>query len=347
MGIIGRNGAGKSTLLKILSRITEPSKGRYEIFGRVSSLLEVGTGFHAELTGRENVYLNGTILGMKRSEVKAKFDEIIAFSGVEQFIDTPVKHYSSGMQVRLAFAVAAHLEPEILIIDEVLAVGDSVFQAKCIDKMTEVAQSGRTILFVSHNMGTVKQLCNRAVMIQQGRVSGDGTVAEIVDRYLHTEFLEGETVDLDRVPRKKYAGELQYRQLQFGSHPLRFGERIEMAIQLISRKPKHFKDLDFGIAIKDKHGNTLMHVSNRFIHTYADHHDDTSEYVFAIENVLKPGVYYITLFLRVADVIQDWLPDIIKLEVQDGNPYRFKDTSQIMGAILPEFSLQIKQAQLS
>ena len=186
VGIIGRNGAGKSTLLKILSRITEPTKGRFEIFGRVSSLLEVGTGFHPELTGRENVYLNGTILGMKRREVKAKFDEIVAFSGVEKFIDTPVKHYSSGMQVRLAFAVAAHLEPEILIIDEVLAVGDAEFQKKCLGKMEDVTGEGRTVLFVSHNMGAVQKLCSRGIFLSGGNKVMDDSIREVVVSYLES-----------------------------------------------------------------------------------------------------------------------------------------------------------------
>ena len=184
VGIIGRNGAGKSTLLKILSRITEPTTGRFEVFGRVSSLLEVGTGFHPELTGRENVYLNGTILGMKRREVRAKFDEIVAFSGVEKFIDTPVKHYSSGMQVRLAFAVAAHLEPEILIIDEVLAVGDAEFQKKCLGKMEDVTGEGRTVLFVSHDMNAIQRLCSHGILLKAGGVEKDGFSTDVVDYYL-------------------------------------------------------------------------------------------------------------------------------------------------------------------
>lgn len=185
VGIIGRNGAGKSTLLKILSRITEPSKGRFEINGRVSSLLEVGTGFHPELSGRENIYLNGTILGMKRSEIRAKFDEIVAFSGVEKFIDTPVKHYSSGMKVRLAFSVAAHLEPEILIIDEVLAVGDAEFQKKCLGKMDEVSKSeGKTILFVSHHMGSIQKLCHKALWINEGSIVFSGTVNDSISKYI-------------------------------------------------------------------------------------------------------------------------------------------------------------------
>jgi lipopolysaccharide transport system ATP-binding protein len=184
VGIIGRNGAGKSTLLKVLSRITEPSKGRVEITGRVASLLEVGTGFHPELTGRENIYLNGAILGMGRAEIKQKFDEIVDFSGVENFLDTPVKRYSSGMYVRLAFAVAAHLEPEIMIIDEVLAVGDAAFQKKCLGKMNEVSKSGRTILFVSHNLSAVETLCNRAVVLNHGEVMFRGNATDGIRYYI-------------------------------------------------------------------------------------------------------------------------------------------------------------------
>jgi len=183
VGIIGRNGAGKSTLLKILSRITEPTEGRVRIRGRVASLLEVGTGFHPELTGRENIFLNGAILGMSRNEIRRKFDEIVDFSGVEKFIDTPVKRYSSGMHVRLAFAVAAHLEPEILIIDEVLAVGDADFQRKCLGKMGEVAQGGRTVLFVSHQINSVRALCNKGVFLFAGSVAMIGPIESVIYSY--------------------------------------------------------------------------------------------------------------------------------------------------------------------
>lgn len=184
VGIVGRNGAGKSTLLKILSRITEPTSGRAILRGRVVSLLEVGTGFHPELSGRENIFLNGAILGMKRAEIAAKFDEIVAFAEVGPFLDTPVKRYSSGMYVRLAFAVAAHLEPEILVVDEVLAVGDAAFQKKCLGKMSDVARAGRTVLFVSHNMQALQSLCSRAVHLEQGRVAAIGTAQAIVAEYL-------------------------------------------------------------------------------------------------------------------------------------------------------------------
>jgi lipopolysaccharide transport system ATP-binding protein len=184
LGIIGHNGAGKSTLLKILSRITEPSEGFVDIYGRVGALLEVGTGFHPELTGRENVYLNAAILGMKRHEIDRKFDEIVDFAGVEKFIDTPVKHYSSGMGLRLGFAVAAHLEPEILVVDEVLAVGDAAFQKKCLGKMSEVAGEGRTVLFVSHNMGAVRHLCSKGLILRSGNLLDSGDVDTVINKYL-------------------------------------------------------------------------------------------------------------------------------------------------------------------
>jgi lipopolysaccharide transport system ATP-binding protein len=184
LGVVGPNGAGKTTLLRILSKITHPTEGRAELYGRVGSLLEVGTGFHPELTGRENVFLNGAILGMPRKEIARKYDEIVAFSEIPDFMETPVKHYSSGMRVRLAFSVAAHLEPEILFIDEVLAVGDAAFQQKCLGKMEEVAGAGRTVLFVSHNMGMITSLCTRAILMEHGRITRDGNPQEVVEAYL-------------------------------------------------------------------------------------------------------------------------------------------------------------------
>jgi lipopolysaccharide transport system ATP-binding protein len=203
VGIIGRNGAGKSTLLKILSRITEPTSGRAEIYGRVGTLLEVGTGFHPELTGRDNVYLSGVILGMKQNEIAARFDEIVAFSGIGKFIDTPVKRYSSGMYVRLAFAVAAHLESEVLIVDEVLAVGDGDFQKRCISKMQELGKEGRTVLFVSHSLPTITRLCRRAILLDKGRLIADGPTGEVVSTYLHAGIHASgakEWIDRDSAP---------------------------------------------------------------------------------------------------------------------------------------------------
>jgi len=187
LGIIGSNGSGKSTLLKIMSGITEPTEGKIEIYGRIGSLLEVGTGFHHELTGRENIYLNGAILGMRRQEIDRKFDEIVDFSGIEEFLDTPVKFYSSGMRVRLGFSVAAHLEPEMLLLDEVLAVGDATFQKKCLGKLDNVATSeGRTVLFVSHDMAAIQSLCKRAILIEDGRIVADGPTGDVVDQYLRS-----------------------------------------------------------------------------------------------------------------------------------------------------------------
>jgi len=199
MGIIGRNGAGKSTLLKILSRITEPTAGRIELRGRIGSLLEVGTGFHPELSGRENIYLNGAILGMRRAEIARKFDEIVAFSEIDKFLDTPVKRYSSGMYVRLAFAVAAHLEPEILLVDEVLAVGDAAFQKKCLGKMGDVAKEGRTVLFVSHNMTAVRNICNKAVWLHQGRVQQIGDIVPVTEQYFRQSQAAGATATIEQV----------------------------------------------------------------------------------------------------------------------------------------------------
>lgn len=204
VGFIGRNGAGKSTLLKILSRITEPTEGSALMYGRCGSLLEVGTGFHPELTGRENIYLNGAILGMSRAEIQKKFDEIVDFSGIEQFLDTPVKRYSSGMYVRLAFSVAAHLDPEIMIVDEVLAVGDAEFQAKCLGKMGDIASEGRTVLFVSHNMSAIERLCSRALLLDHGRIVDDGPVSEVGGRYLKRDtdtMAERRWPDADKAPQ--------------------------------------------------------------------------------------------------------------------------------------------------
>ncbi|HEX4667115.1 MAG TPA: ABC transporter ATP-binding protein [Chthoniobacterales bacterium] len=205
VGVIGQNGAGKSTLLKILSRITEPTRGEAVLRGRPASLLEVGTGFHPDLSGRENIFLNGAILGMRRHEIRAKFDEIVAFAEVEEFIDTPVKRYSSGMYVRLAFAVAAHLEPEILLVDEVLAVGDAAFQKKCLGKMGEVAREGRTILFVSHNMASILALCERVVLLKKGKLLGNGPTQEVVRDYLKS-TIEEEIVDLEQRSDRKGDG---------------------------------------------------------------------------------------------------------------------------------------------
>ena len=274
VGIIGKNGAGKSTLLKILSRITQPTNGRIEINGRVSSLLEVGTGFHPELTGKENVFLNGTILGMKRVEIKAKFDEIVAFSGVEKFINTPVKHYSSGMYVRLAFAVAAHLEPEILIVDEVLAVGDAEFQKRCLGKMEDVSKNeGRTILFVSHNMQAINVLCQNGLLLEEGKLEASGSIKSVINRYnsvfykISTEWngCEGEeNVKLLKTWVKPL------KDGYFTDNPIEVGMRIEVL--------KTFSNFVVGFHLLSEHDDILAYV----VHDdYKNHH----------EEVIKPGIY--------------------------------------------------------
>src|SRR5947207_13581074 len=219
LGIVGRNGAGKTTLLKILSRITEPTDGEARIRGRVGSLLEVGTGFHGDLTGRENIYLNGAILGMRRREIQSRFEEIVSFAEVERFIDTPVKRYSSGMYLRLAFAVAAHLEPDILIVDEVLAVGDASFQRKCLGKMGEVSNEGRTVVFVSHNMAAVRSLTSKAVWLDHGRVAADGPTGEVVSAYLASTIDEEVSgiVDLTENASRRQVGKFTAGRVRFTS----------------------------------------------------------------------------------------------------------------------------------
>jgi len=236
VGVIGRNGAGKSTLLKILSRITEPTEGYAEIHGRVGSLLEVGTGFHPELTGRENIYLNGAILGMKKREIERKFDEIVAFAEVEKFIDTPVKHYSSGMYVRLAFAVAAHLEPEILLVDEVLAVGDAAFQKKCLGKMGDVAKEGRTVLFVSHNMGAISSLCNKTIYLADGQIRATGPTEKIVTDYL-SEVFQDRIESLEQARLAGYGQHVRLSDVRLLSNDgsnLLFGQPIKYALTIES-----------------------------------------------------------------------------------------------------------------
>ncbi len=277
VGIVGRNGAGKSTLLKILSRITEPTSGRAILRGRLASLLEVGTGFHPDLTGRENVFLNGTILGMKRWEITAKFDEIVAFAEIEHFIDTPVKHYSSGMFVRLAFAVAAHLEPEILFIDEVLAVGDAGFQKKCLGKMGEVAtQHGRTVFFVSHNMGAVRALCEHAILIENGRATMDGPPAEIISRYLASTVPDEVAGELDWTGRDDAPScdDVEYIRLRLldrsGTVTTTFEPDQPIAIEINYRVKRRLRGVRFDVAFTTQEGELAFiatdHQFQREIH---------------------------------------------------------------------------------
>lgn len=311
IGIVGRNGAGKSTLLKILSRITEPDEGWADIHGRVGSLLEVGTGFHPELTGRENIYLNGAIIGMRRAEIERKFDEIVAFSEVEKFIDTPVKHYSSGMYLRLAFAVAAHLEPEILLVDEVLAVGDAAFQKKCLGKMGSVAQEGRTVLFVSHNMAAVTQLCQRAVWLSEGQVRMIGPATEVVSAYLSA-GTSGHATWVNHEPPS--AG----LEVQFQSASLRGADRqptmltdfdrpFQIEIGYEVRLPA--RDLSLCCQIFDTQGNLVFETIDTDMPHLKGQVREPGRYRAQVEvtaPLLKPGRYHVTLvsFIEHIKIIQ-------------------------------------------
>ena len=282
IGVIGRNGAGKSTLIKLLSRITEPTTGRFEVEGRVASLLEVGTGFHPELTGRENVFLNGAILGMSRAEIRKKFDEIVAFAEVEKFLDTPVKRYSSGMYMRLAFAVAAHLEPEILIVDEVLSVGDAEFQKKCLGRMQSVAQDeGRTVLFVSHNLQAIRQLCERVLLLRQGQVAFVGEPHTGINRYLNQNAEDhSATLDLSSYPRAREPEGARLLSLRFlddeGRPALRIASPGSLVVEVRFRADQPQKRLDVPMAVMHAEGLRV------FSETYADQHGKLN---------LEPGEY--------------------------------------------------------
>jgi lipopolysaccharide transport system ATP-binding protein len=255
MGIVGRNGAGKSTLLKVLSRITDPTEGRIEMRGRSASLLEVGTGFHPELTGRENIYLNGTILGMRKREIDRKFDQIVAFAEIERFIDTPVKRYSSGMYVRLAFGVAAHLDPEILIVDEVLAVGDAEFQKKCLTKMSDVASEGRTVLFVSHNMAAIKAICTTGLLLKRGHAAARGPISEIVDAYVKSAATTSETQLTFPI---RADGRPQFARISTSTPRIEYGETLEIDVELASAIPT---SAAVEIEVHDERGVPIAYVS--------------------------------------------------------------------------------------
>ncbi len=327
IGIIGRNGAGKSTLLKILSRIVAPTKGRITIEGRVASLLEVGTGFHPELTGRENIFLNGSILGMGKSEIKSKFDEIVAFSEVEKFLDTPVKRYSSGMYVRLAFAVAAHLEPEILIVDEVLAVGDAEFQKKCLGKMKDISGEGRTVLFVSHNMAAIQNLCDKAMYLKKGEVQLIGKSDAVVSTYLKS-AAEISTVRID--DRNDRQGEGNIRMLHFEF----LNPQLEPLIELITGQPLVCK-IDFetkqgvnlqnvtaAIAIYGDDGILYTVLGNEFSSSPFSSIPSKGSFHCIIEKLpLMSGRYTINLAISQNGILQDWIQEAVSFDVENGDFY--------------------------
>jgi len=322
VGIIGRNGAGKSTLLKILSRITKPTRGHAKIHGRVGSLLEVGTGFHPELTGRENIYLNAAILGMRKAEVAEKFDEIVAFAEVEKFIDTPVKRYSSGMYVRLAFAVAAHLEPEILVIDEVLAVGDAAFQKKCLGKIGEVAHGGRTVLFVSHNMGAIRSLCTEVIWLNEGSIVEGGPSATIVERYLRSTIKQsGSLIDLGAAPRQDGLGSrLKIQNIEFNDgSPIFHGEPLKVRIEFETAIA--LKNVAFGFGFSSAEGIRVMTVDSDLLDGQRDLPESLSGIVEA--NIpqlqLQPDRYSLDVAARAGNNSGlDYLPGCAQLEVLPG-----------------------------
>lgn len=342
IGIIGRNGAGKSTLLKILSRITKPTSGKVILKGRVGSLLEVGTGFHPELTGRENIYLNGAILGMRRSEINQKFDAIVEFTGLEQFLDTPVKRYSSGMYTRLAFSVAAHLEPEILLVDEVLAVGDIAFQKKCLGKMDEVARQGRTVLFVSHNLAAIQQLCNRGLLLHEGRLVCQGPMLQVVREYIGSMDTHGRSVEI--TPSDHTTGTngilVESATLMNGvgdSFMVPWKQPIHISIDIQVMRPT--KNVSFGIGIMTMDGVAVMTV-----------HDTDNDDVLTslapgryqvdvvLDNPLRLGVY--NLILGAHDAVSRssifYIPNAIRLEITNplsgDEDYRENNTGLINGS---------------
>jgi lipopolysaccharide transport system ATP-binding protein len=325
VGIIGRNGAGKSTLLKILSRITEPTTGFADIHGRVGSLLEVGTGFHGELTGRENIYLNGAILGMKKAEIDHKFDEIVGFSEVENFIDTPVKRYSSGMYIRLGFAVAAHLEPEILIVDEVLAVGDVAFQKKCLGKMSGMANQGRTVLFVSHNMSAVQALCNRGFYLSEGRVASDTSILEAVRSY---------SSDVRGVSSQSLAGRTDRRgwgQLRFTDHWIenREGKRIDNILVgedvqfcFAYKATQSLRRVHVAFNLQDQIGDPIVNFNTGTVGQDFDEVPEQGIFVCEIKKFpLRALRYDGNVYCEVQKAIADWVHSAFAVDVVEGDFY--------------------------
>jgi lipopolysaccharide transport system ATP-binding protein len=328
LGVIGRNGSGKSTLLKILSRITEPTEGRAEIQGRVGSLLEVGTGFHLELTGRENIYLNGAILGMRRAEINRNFDEIVAFAETDRFIDTPVKHYSSGMYMRLAFAVAAHLQTDILLIDEVLAVGDVAFQKRCLGKIGHMARAGRTVLFVSHDLEAVQRLCTRCLLLDHGRVIDQGSAEAMVARYLSTVAVQGrpnEWLDLHAVDRVGN-GAARFIAVRYGSTDPSVGyqpyTRGPLEFSFVIRTDATCEVGGLAVTISDQLGTRLLNADLETLDRVVTLRPGTHRVQLRIDQLLlNPGVYRLSFWLadrgngRYRDGVYDYLESVCEMEV--------------------------------
>lgn len=325
VGIIGRNGAGKSTLLKILSKITEPTSGRIELKGRVGSLLEVGTGFHPELTGHENVYLYGAILGMDRWEISRKFDDIIAFAELEKFIDTPVKRYSSGMYMRLAFAVAAHLEPEILLVDEVLAVGDAQFQKKCLGKMEDVSNEGRTVLFVSHNMAALQNICQRAIVLNFGSITKDDTVNESISHYLNSVTVNAAT-ELEKRKDRQGNQSVKFTAFQltdFDGNSINnaySGQDIALQFNYKCLDHENISNIQIDIGIHGKFDENLFHLSTKTVDTNIKGLHKEGKFICKIPNLpLQPGIYSFNLFCLASGIVADWVKNAGMINVEAGD----------------------------
>jgi lipopolysaccharide transport system ATP-binding protein len=328
LGIIGKNGAGKSTLLKILSRVTIPTTGEIKTRGRIASLLEVGTGFHPELTGRENIYLNGAILGMTKAEIKAKEEEIISFSGCQMYVDTPVKRYSSGMTVRLAFAVAAHLEPDILVVDEVLAVGDAEFQKKAIGKMQEISQGeGRTVLFVSHNMASIQNLCTRVMLLSNGKVDTIGTTENVINYYLKK--FRDEEVNNDLATRKDRQGNgiLQFMDYWIENIKneaislLSSGMSFKIVLKIKNNSSEMINNIRVSIGIDDNQARRITVLGNDLSgQTISFQPNETKDVTIMIpENPFQAGFYYFTLFSSIENSISDWIINAGSFQVEQGD----------------------------
>jgi ABC-type polysaccharide/polyol phosphate transport system ATPase subunit len=349
IGIIGQNGAGKSTLLKILSRITDPTSGRATLYGRVGSLLEVGTGFHPELTGRENIFFNGAILGMSRQEINRKFDEIVAFSEIEKFLDTPVKRYSSGMYTRLAFAVAAHLEPEILLVDEVLAVGDANFQKKCLGKMDDISRQGRTILFVSHNMNAVQHLCPRSILLQNGYIRYDGKTSEAISQYLSSGLYfsqPNEWINLaDNRPQELM--DIKFLKIKYSSNNSIVGGKIypegpfECQVQIYAASSRSIGSI--AVTLYDVYGTKLVNADILSKGQVINLHQGINHILFEIKQLyLNPGVYVIGLWVaNPAGEVYDHIPSAVKLEVMDFDIEKFSSRIKADGTVPCEFMVKI------
>jgi lipopolysaccharide transport system ATP-binding protein len=351
VGIIGRNGAGKSTLLKILSKITEPTEGRVELRGRVGSLLEVGTGFHPELTGHENIYLYGAILGMDRWEVTRKFDEIVAFAEIEKFIDTPVKRYSSGMYTRLAFAVAAHLEPEILLVDEVLAVGDVVFQKKCLGKMDDVSKEGRTVLFVSHNMAAISNLCQKGILLDNGKIICQGNVNNVVNDYINLSktpsFLPSIKSRSDRKGdgKLKFVGLFAQTRLRSNTKTLFSGEEVKFIAEYESNKGMPLRNVSVSIPFYNLMGQHMFMCWTRVANLDFEKIPPQGRFIIRIPKLpLLEGRYFLNLWCEVNGGLADWVKEALIIDVVEGDYFGTgKLTPKNHGGMLVEHMWSIEE----